>query len=516
MKRSYFVMAAAAVGAVLVLANSQPTWSQENIDVQRCNGELSASVEAQMASCSALISSGLFSGPTLAVIYSNRGLLWADQAEYYKAVADFETAINLDPGDAQNFYNRGLAKWHIGDAVGASTDLAMAAKMNPQLPIPKIEPAPANEGPGRAGVPSPAAGTSAEPLRDSLPRQEQDTDKAHQRDHGTSTSRSSASEGRSQSSGGPAGRSGAGNRGGGGGSGPATAGAPSTGGDPGAAGGSGVSGSGGGSGKDADPSQSAIQELANSVKALVEAIGTKGKDDQKSGDNNSAATPGQVGGQGPQPNPNPVSQPKYRGSQGALQRTNSQGQPGTSYIKRRDRTNVGQQTGPARTQQTTTPPGTANQRTGIAPRRTDLSTPPRSSSANTSKPGDTSREHVHSSGRDSNQTSSHAHSSKWGGIHRGDNESVSRSSRHREFSSGARQYNSRKPSTLHAMSNHPTDSAPHTVSRGGYQRSGAYGSHASSSLPNYVRPASVYRTNRSAPGFAQHGTMQNRVRRPPY
>ncbi len=132
MRRSFTVLAAATV---LLFANSLSVWSQENTDAQRCNGELPAGVEEQIASCSALISSGLFSGPTLAIIYSNRGLLWADQAEYYKAVADFETAINLDPGDAQSFYNRGLAKLHVGDAVGARTDFAIAAK------IPRTRPA---------------------------------------------------------------------------------------------------------------------------------------------------------------------------------------------------------------------------------------------------------------------------------------------------------------------------------------------------------------------------------------
>src|SRR5262249_33638217 len=135
MKRRYVVMAAALV---LLLTNSQPLWSQDNIDAQRCNGELTASVENQIASCSTLIGSGVFSGLTLAVIYSNRGLLWVDQQEYYKAVADFEMAISLDPSDPENFYYRGLAKWRVGDSLGARTDFATALKMNPQLSIPNI------------------------------------------------------------------------------------------------------------------------------------------------------------------------------------------------------------------------------------------------------------------------------------------------------------------------------------------------------------------------------------------
>jgi tetratricopeptide (TPR) repeat protein len=113
-----------------------PAWtqeiSQETVDAQRCNGELKVSAQEQIASCSALIDSRSFSGKTLAIIYSNRGIIWFEQSDYYKAVVDLGEAIALDPLDATSFYHRGLAKLKIGDASGKA-DIAKAEELNPQF-----------------------------------------------------------------------------------------------------------------------------------------------------------------------------------------------------------------------------------------------------------------------------------------------------------------------------------------------------------------------------------------------
>src|SRR6266496_1918864 len=113
-----------------------PTWSQESpqesVDAQRCNGELQVSAQEQIASCSALIDSRSFSGKTLAIIYSNRGIIWFEQSDYYKAVVDLGEAIALDPLDATSFYHRGLAKLKIGDTSGKA-DIAKAEELNPEF-----------------------------------------------------------------------------------------------------------------------------------------------------------------------------------------------------------------------------------------------------------------------------------------------------------------------------------------------------------------------------------------------
>ncbi len=122
---------------ILSLYFSSPAWPQESpqdsVDAQRCNGELQASAQEQIASCSALINSLSFSGKTLAIIYSNRGIIWFEQSDYYKAVVDFGEAIALDPLDATSFYHRGLAKLKIGDTAGSKADIARAEELNPEF-----------------------------------------------------------------------------------------------------------------------------------------------------------------------------------------------------------------------------------------------------------------------------------------------------------------------------------------------------------------------------------------------
>ncbi len=131
-----------------------PTWSQESpqesVDAQRCNGELQVSAQEQIASCSALIDSRSFSGKTLAIIYSNRGILWFEQSDYYKAVVDLGEAIALDPLNATSFYHRGLAKLRIGDPSGKA-DLAKAEELNPEFRA-VVSATPSLAAPNRAGT----------------------------------------------------------------------------------------------------------------------------------------------------------------------------------------------------------------------------------------------------------------------------------------------------------------------------------------------------------------------------
>ncbi len=121
---------------ILSVYFSSPAWPQESpqesVDTQRCNGELQVSAQEQIASCSALIDSRSFSGKTLAIIYSNRGIIWFEQSDYYKAVVDLGEAIALDPLDATSFYHRGLAKLKIGDTSGKA-DIAKAEELNPEF-----------------------------------------------------------------------------------------------------------------------------------------------------------------------------------------------------------------------------------------------------------------------------------------------------------------------------------------------------------------------------------------------
>src|SRR5215469_2562580 len=57
--------------------------------------------------CTKLIQSGQLAGAKLAWAYVNRGWAYRLEEKYDLAVADFDTALNLDPKDVDALYERG-------------------------------------------------------------------------------------------------------------------------------------------------------------------------------------------------------------------------------------------------------------------------------------------------------------------------------------------------------------------------------------------------------------------------
>lgn len=62
----------------------------------------------------------------------------ADQAfqrgEYAEAIADYDVVISLDSADAETYYNRGLAKYHLGHLEEAREDLQSALDLAGEIP----------------------------------------------------------------------------------------------------------------------------------------------------------------------------------------------------------------------------------------------------------------------------------------------------------------------------------------------------------------------------------------------
>jgi len=67
----------------------------------------------------------------LAVTHNYRGIAYADQGEYERAIRDHDEAIRLDPSYAHAYYNRGLAHLEEGDQDLAVQDYNQAVGLNP-------------------------------------------------------------------------------------------------------------------------------------------------------------------------------------------------------------------------------------------------------------------------------------------------------------------------------------------------------------------------------------------------
>ena len=60
--------------------------------------------------------------PGVAVLYSNRGQLWIDLGEYEKGVADFSKALEIDPTNWRFYYGRGISFDAVDDYAKAIAD----------------------------------------------------------------------------------------------------------------------------------------------------------------------------------------------------------------------------------------------------------------------------------------------------------------------------------------------------------------------------------------------------------
>jgi tetratricopeptide (TPR) repeat protein len=64
--------------------------------------------------------------------YYDRGVIRQNQGDLDGAIADYNRAIELDPGVTRAYNNRGLAKYKKGDIDGAMADYNRAIELDPK------------------------------------------------------------------------------------------------------------------------------------------------------------------------------------------------------------------------------------------------------------------------------------------------------------------------------------------------------------------------------------------------
>jgi tetratricopeptide (TPR) repeat protein len=122
---------AAAPILVLLLASATAQKPKEGQfrNVELCNG--ASSPETRIEACSAFIEADRGGPSSLAIAYNNRGIAYAAKADYDRAVADFESAIAIDPAFVKPLNNRGATRLKKGEYDAAIEDFDRAIGLQP-------------------------------------------------------------------------------------------------------------------------------------------------------------------------------------------------------------------------------------------------------------------------------------------------------------------------------------------------------------------------------------------------
>ena len=159
----------ALVPAIVILFSCAPSQSDtsETADSQTLTVCRNVNIDLAITQCTSLIDSKNLSGMELAIVFIDRGDAYAKKSDFDHAIADYDSAIELAPDDAQAFggrafayvgkeqyeraiedydqavildrnfalafYLRGMAKLALCDAEGGEIDINTARSLDPDV-----------------------------------------------------------------------------------------------------------------------------------------------------------------------------------------------------------------------------------------------------------------------------------------------------------------------------------------------------------------------------------------------
>ena len=90
----------------------------------------SRDLDRSIRGCTDLLNAGQLNGENKAAIYNNRGTAYKQKGLYERAIADYTSAIRLDPRDTVTYINRGHAYAMKDQYDRAIADFTMAIKID--------------------------------------------------------------------------------------------------------------------------------------------------------------------------------------------------------------------------------------------------------------------------------------------------------------------------------------------------------------------------------------------------
>src|ERR1700752_4910016 len=94
---------------IALIALGGPSQAQSNDASKKCDAELETNnFDLSIDYCTAAIQSGDLSDQDLAILFNNRGLVYANKKDYDRAIEDYDQAMRLGLNDSNVYYRRGL------------------------------------------------------------------------------------------------------------------------------------------------------------------------------------------------------------------------------------------------------------------------------------------------------------------------------------------------------------------------------------------------------------------------
>jgi tetratricopeptide (TPR) repeat protein len=116
------------------LAFASPALAEDNSAAQCANENNAFSFDVQIGGCTVIINEAISSGniKITSPVYYTRGNGYLRKGDDRRAIADYNTAIRLDPLNERAYLNRSHAYWNLGDDHRVVADYRQAVKINPQ------------------------------------------------------------------------------------------------------------------------------------------------------------------------------------------------------------------------------------------------------------------------------------------------------------------------------------------------------------------------------------------------